>query len=411
MSKRFDPRLIAASLAVSAVALTGAAQAQQAQQGQQQGQQQTRQQEMQQQRQGGQQQMRQNRQQQAQQMPMEYRQIKGTIVDARRVPVRGSKQPATLVLLETEGGNRAVVDLGTERLGIRLRPGAELAVRGRPVMVGQQRVILQANAVSYEGKAYDVNRPAMMRSGGQRQAMARDGQGQQAQQGQQGQQGRSFDQQAFADMLFGRYDQNGNGVLTIAEWDRGVDRMFGEENANLDPAAFDRDGDGRITKSEFQQGVRRSNLFQQIDRDGNDRVTMREIRTAGNTGGNSGQAAANTGQAAPYDEVAVGLYNSFDRDNNARVTRNEWGAQADTYFDGDFFGDWDADDSGWLDENEFASGIYDEGLFGEWDRNADGVIEADEWEAAGYDSGGLFGSDAGWLGENDGLIGEDEGVL
>lgn len=440
MSTRFNPKTFAATLAVSAVALTGAAYAQQGQQQQQQMQQS-------QQQRAGQSGM----QGQSAQAPMEYRQVRGTIVDAKRVNVRGTNKQATLVLLETESGNRAIADLGTERIGIRLREGAELAVRGRPVNIGQQRVILQANAISYEGRAYDVNRPAMRQD---RQAMAgggrQDGQDRQSQQNRQDRQNQSMNRQnqqtgqnqqsrqggmsgsaslatfdmdgdsalnrrEMANALYARWDRDGNGRLSVNEWDRGADRTFGEGAVNLDVQEWDRNDDGSISRGEFRRGVRQAGLFDQVDRNDDGTVSQREFRTAMSGGTGSGTRTGNAqggASQASYQDVGATLYTTFDRNSDRRLSQSEYQTQASTYFDGeDYFADWDADDSGWLEEEEFTTGIEEAGLFGDWDIDSDGMIAADEWESAGYDSEGLFGDDTGMLGRNDSLIGEDEGVF
>lgn len=256
----------AATLAVSALALALPAQAQQQRQAETQG-------------------MRQQAQQ-AKQGPMEYRQVRGTVVDARSVPVRGTDKMATLVLLQTENGNRAVADLGTERIGLRLKHGDELAVRGRPVTIGGDRFVLQANAISYNGKAYDVNRPAMRRTGnamsgpasqGQRPAGAmainfgaHDANGDQL-----------LGRRELANALMAGWDRNGDGKLSMAEFDRGTDRTFGEQSANFEPAQWDRDGNGAISAGELRQTLRQTGIFGQMDRDNDGLLSPAEFRVAG----------------------------------------------------------------------------------------------------------------------------------
>ncbi|WP_119681631.1 EF-hand domain-containing protein [Indioceanicola profundi] len=388
---------LALAAAVSALALTGTAAAQQTQPPPQQGRQQA---------------------QQTQQSSMEYRQVRGTIVDAKRVNLRNSDKQAVLVLLETRNGQRTVVDLGTERIGIRLREGTELAVRGRPVTVGSQRVILQANAVNYEGRGYDVNRPASRQGGSAQQASNRQNQQNRQQAANQG--GGSFNLASFdmdgdsrlnrremTNALFARWDSNGDKSLSVREWNRAADRAFGEQGINLDVQTWDPNKDGTISRGEFRRAIRQSGLFARIDQNGDATVSQGEFRTALASGGTGGGT-----QAARYQEIGTALYDSMDRNSDNRLTQAEYESDADTLFDGeDHFADWDADASGWLDEDEFTSGVEEAGLFGDWDMNADGLISADEWNTAGYDSDGLFGDDSGMLGENDSLFGEDEGAL
>lgn len=42
------------------------------------------------------------------------------------------------------------------------------------------------------------------------------------------------------------------------------------------------------------------------------------------------------------------------------------------------YGEWDANDDGWIDEDEFKTGYQATGLFDEWDANNDGVLDEDE---------------------------------
>lgn len=55
--------------------------------------------------------------QQAQQTSMEYRQVRGSIVDAKCVNLRDTDKQAVLVLLESRSGQRTVADLGTDAPG------------------------------------------------------------------------------------------------------------------------------------------------------------------------------------------------------------------------------------------------------------------------------------------------------
>lgn len=252
---------------VSAATLVGTAHAQQAQQNQQ------RQQQM----QSGQNQSGQN-QQQMQQGPREYQQVRGTIENVRRVNLRNGNERAIFVQLQTEDGRRAVVDLGTD-VRVRLNRGSEIAVRGRVVELGGQRYVLQANAFRYEGRTIDANRPMMQIAGGSsprgeqgqrqdsRQAQTRDpGQARMSSSGT-GQGENRPDQQGKGRMintLFDRYDANGNDALSISEWDRAIDRTFGENAVQLQVENWDRDNNGQISRGEFQRGMRASGLISRM---------------------------------------------------------------------------------------------------------------------------------------------------
>ncbi|HYH21392.1 MAG TPA: hypothetical protein VD995_22515 [Azospirillum sp.] len=166
---------------------------------------------------------------------------------------------------------------------------------------------------------------------------------------------------------------------------------------------WDRDGNGRITREEFRQGLGTSNLFAQLDTNRNGAIEPNEIRTA--SAGSGGATASRNGFR--YQQVAGTLYSRFDRNGDNRLTQNEYRANASNYFgDNDYFAAWDRDRNGWLSDREFGSGMQQAGLFRDWDGNNDGVIDRDEWTTAG-NGDGLFGM----VGDNDSLIGEDEGLF
>lgn len=82
-------------------------------------------------------------------------------------------------------------------------------------------------------------------------------------------------------------------------------------------------------------------------------------------------------------------------------------------FDGDRFysdfsaanlyGEWDADDDDFLDENEFTMSFYDS-----WDLDNDGMLEETDWNMAVADFG-LVGADwDAWDVDADGILDEDE---
>lgn len=95
-------------------------------------------------------------------MRPEMRQIRGQVVKTRQVAVRGG-QKNVLALVETQSGQRVLVDLGSAQGSkVNAQKGQQIAVRGREVRVGD-RLILLAHQVRAGDQTVDVNRPAYNR--------------------------------------------------------------------------------------------------------------------------------------------------------------------------------------------------------------------------------------------------------
>ena len=88
------------------------------------------------------------------------RQLTGRIIRTKQVDIQGTDFTNQVVLLQTDQGRQLVADLGpmTNLHGFRLKPGAEIEVRGRPARVGDQ-LVLMADQVSAGGKTVSVRRP------------------------------------------------------------------------------------------------------------------------------------------------------------------------------------------------------------------------------------------------------------
>ncbi|MFC4174288.1 hypothetical protein ACFOYU_19940 [Microvirga sp. GCM10011540] len=100
---------------------------------------------------------------QQQQMRPEYRQVRGNVIRTRQVNVRGHNQPNLVALVQTQGGQRVLVDLGSaQSMDANLQHGQQITARGREVRVGD-RVVLLAHQVQAGEQTYDVNRPAHRR--------------------------------------------------------------------------------------------------------------------------------------------------------------------------------------------------------------------------------------------------------
>jgi len=74
----------------------------------------------------------------------------------------------------------------------------------------------------------------------------------------------SISSQEFAAGLFTRFDADADGNLTVAEWDNGFDRWYGEQAVDLDFAAWDADGNGMLTREEFTSQYQTAGLFDQF---------------------------------------------------------------------------------------------------------------------------------------------------
>ena len=66
-------------------------------------------------------------------------------------------------------------------------------------------------------------------------------------------------------------------------------------------------------------------------------------------------------------------YNEWNTDNEAGITEEEWGAGFD---ETGAFDEWDEDDDGFLDEDEFTAGV-----FGGYDEDDDGILTEEEFGA------------------------------
>lgn len=72
-------------------------------------------------------------------------------------------------------------------------------------------------------------------------------------------------------------DLDGDGTLTIAEWDEWVDTRLGRESARLSVAAWDMDGDGRIDAVEFGTAAETLGWYGRYDVDGDGRWDLTEF--------------------------------------------------------------------------------------------------------------------------------------
>ena len=94
-------------------------------------------------------------------------------------------------------------------------------------------------------------------------------------------------------------------------------------------------------------------------------------------------------------EYARGLYADFDRDNDLQISEDEYTLGTQRYRGADYemspFADYDADQSGFLTQEEFG-GLYDSGYnddFVSFDGDGDGMLTSQEYSAGMYDRADL----------------------
>jgi hypothetical protein len=100
--------------------------------------------------------------------------------------------------------------------------------------------------------------------------------------------------------------------------------------------------------------------------------------------------------AGPYHSWYSSAYDVWDHDGDGFVTDEEFRASpqwhADTGVDAPR--QWDTDQSGTIEEDEFQAGAFEH-----WDADRDGLLDQDEFYAGAYDS---------WDTDRDGLLSDEE---
>lgn len=92
------------------------------------------------------------------------KQVSGTIIRSKDVQVRTLGQDTgeknRVVLLQTQQGERLVVDLGNKQhlQGLSLQQGMQLQAQGRPVRIGDRPVLL-AERITVNGQTQRIQRP------------------------------------------------------------------------------------------------------------------------------------------------------------------------------------------------------------------------------------------------------------
>lgn len=154
---------------------------------------------------------------------------------------------------------------------------------------------------------------------------------------------------------------------------------------------WDANDDGVLSEEEWGTGFTEAGLFSEWDED--------ESGTIGD------------------DEFATGLFGWFDDDDDGELTAEEWDEGFDNWYGEQAvnldFSNWDDNEDGYVDEEEFTDAFTDAGLFGDFASESGlvGEEETEAFSAAEYEVGedeflgGLFN----WFDEDeDAALGEEE---
>ena len=171
---------------------------------------------------------------------------------------------------------------------------------------------------------------------------------------------------------FAEMDQNGDGIITRAEW-RGTAQAF-----NL----ADWNNDGRLSGDEVRAAGTPPSRFAEMDRNGDGIITRAEWR---GTAQAFNLADWNNDGRLSGDEVRVGTdrnehtrFAGMDQNGDGVITRNEWRGNAQSFNQHDWNGD------GRLSGEEVRPGArpqyeWTETAFRRLDRNRDNYLSGTEW--------------------------------
>ncbi|MEM6462161.1 MAG: EF-hand domain-containing protein [Pseudomonadota bacterium] len=203
---------------------------------------------------------------------------------------------------------------------------------------------------------------------------------------------------------FERYDVNNDGVITQDEVEAVIEERFNRfagENGVITLDDFrtawlqstrmpmvrafqrlDRDGDGAVTVAEFDSASER--MFNRLDRDGNGELTRPQRREATRAGQGQGRMATRSWRRGGRGTER--LMERFDTDGDGKITRAEFD-QIRTAL----FGDADSDNNQSVSLEEFAAIWQDMNQerivsgFQSYDRNGDLSITREEYSAGNID--------------------------
>ncbi len=142
---------------------------------------------------------------------------------------------------------------------------------------------------------------------------------------------------------FADYDADDNNLLTARELTRGLeDREFFSE--------WDRNNDQKLDEREFA-----SHLYTVVDVNQNDRIDRDEFVFLQDN----------------FDAFADATFSGWDDNRNDWLDNEEFFTQIE---DAEIFDQWDANETDYVEYNE-----YGEGIVGLWDENEDGFLELGEF--------------------------------
>jgi hypothetical protein len=215
-------------------------------------------------------------------------------------------------------------------------------------------------------------------------------------------------QKQFDSFVGSKWDMNGDGIITLAEWQATTPGWYRSGSSQLRPyGTFDINRDGRLTKAEVNLALQQSGLFREVDTNHDGTVDATESAafapfstastmsatpgTTGTAAGSStltGAAAATTTGAASPAGMGSQQFNAFvtsriDSNTDGFVSAAEWQAQAPGFFAASRtslrpFNSYDSNRDGRLSNAEMSAVLRGNGFFSVYDTNNNGVIDQEE---------------------------------
>lgn len=141
----------------------------------------------------------------------------------------------------------------------------------------------------------------------------------------------------------------------------------------------DQDGNRELSRQEFLEGLREANIFATFDPNGDNALQENEF----------------------YEHA----FGAWDVNNDNIVDPLEFNTYSGPWFTAGVagtFDDWDDNEDGAINLDEFVAEADDEGLFDEWDENDDGALAENEYVAAAFERADI---------DRDQVVSEDEDAI